>query len=427
MVYILFILLLILLLINYYFVGRDFFAPSTMLSISFLVATLCSIYNLEKWKFELAFVTVFLITLALTFSFFINAIVHGYFAKQKESKKENYLTPIPSQITIVIIIFLIIVCFFTFNNVSRIAGGGSDIASMMLVFRDKNAYGTNLDDQLSGGVKQLLNVANSICYIYVFHILYFGRQLKKNNIVLNIVVIILSVCTSLMTGGRFSAMCMVIAGFFMFNLIKIRKNGKYKSFDIKTIIKTIMILIAVLYGFYAVKELVGRVSNAGVVEYITHYFGGGIPGLDLYIKQPPQTSKIWGKETFYSAIQNLRKLNVIDVPYYYIHHEFRRSNGVSIGNIYTAFRDYHYDYGWLGIFILHIFYSIFYSICYEYVKRRASFLSILIFSMIYYTLVMYPISNCFYASVLSLGFVIKMVEVIVLYRCLLEKRIRVKI
>jgi oligosaccharide repeat unit polymerase len=195
-------------------------------------------------------------------------------------------------------------------------------------------------------------------------------------------------------------------------------NGRKKKVRISTIISFIVIACVVLYGFYLVKNLVGRDSDDTVVDYITHYAGGAVPALDLYFKNPPQASDIFGKESFYSIINGLRKLGMTDTPYYFIHHEFRVSNGVGIGNVYTALRDYHYDFGIVGLFALHIIFSLIFCFFYEYQKKRGSDLAIVIFSMMYYCVPLYVISNCFYASILSFGFAIKCIELIILFKIL---------
>ena len=112
---------------------------------------------------------------------------------------------------------------------------------------------------------------------------------------------------------------------------------------------------------------------------------------------------------------------MLDIPYYYIHHEFRRSGGASIGNIYTALRDYHYDFGLGGLLVLHTAFSVIFAFWYEYQKKRRSHLGILLWAMVYYCVVFYPISNSFFASVVSFGFVIRAALLAVLYRLLIQR------
>ena len=52
-----------------------------------------------------------------------------------------------------------------------------------------------------------------------------------------------------------------------------------------------------------------------------------------------------------------------------MHKEFRYSNGILLGNVYTSFRAFHHDFGFTGIIIFQVIEGFFYSIYYEKMKR----------------------------------------------------------
>lgn len=417
MIYALLAALVLLSLASYGLCGRDFFAPATMLCLAFTFSCACALYNLPRWQFTLAPRTVTLIVGALALSVGINAWARACFQRVRVQPWQGQAVPIPLWVSAGILLVLGAVLLVMLAQVRRIGGGGS-LAAAMAVFRAKNAYSLSLSDQLPGWVRQLLNLSAVVAFLYLFHLIWFGRRLGRLGLALNAAILAVCIGVSLLTGGRFSAMTMVVAGAVLWYMLR---SGGPRAWKLGTLLRVMAAVLAVLYGFYAVKTLVGRQSEDTLVEYITHYAGGGIPGLDLYLQDPPAPSGIWGKETFYSLNNGLRKLGVLDIPYYYIHHEFRRSGGASIGNIYTALRDYHYDFGLGGLLVLHTAFSVIFAFWYEYQKKRRSHLGILLWAMVYYCVVFYPISNSFFASVVSFGFVIRAALLAVLYRLLIQR------
>ena len=417
MIYALLAALVLLSLASYGLCGRDFFAPATMLCLAFTFSCACALYNLPRWQFTLAPRTVTLIVGALALSVGINAWARACFQRVRVQPWQGQAVPIPLWVSAGILLVLGAVLLVMLAQVRRIGGGGS-LSAAMAVFRAKNAYGLSLSDQLPGWVRQLLNLSAVVAFLYLFHLIWFGRRLGRLGLALNAAILAVCIGVSLLTGGRFSAMTMVVAGAVLWYMLR---SGGPRAWKLGTLLRVMAAVLAVLYGFYAVKTLVGRQSEDTLVEYITHYAGGGIPGLDLYLQDPPAPSGIWGKETFYSLNNGLRKLGVLDIPYYYIHHEFRRSGGASIGNIYTALRDYHYDFGLGGLLVLHTAFSVIFAFWYEYQKKRRAHLGILLWAMVYYCVVFYPISNSFFASVVSFGFVIRAALLAVLYRLLIQR------
>ena len=417
MIYALLAALVLLSLASYGLCGRDFFAPATMLCLAFNFSCACALYNLPRWQFTLAPRTVTLIVGALALSVGINAWARACFQRVRVQPWQGQAVPIPLWVSAGILLVLGAVLLVMLAQVRRIGGGGS-LSAAMAVFRAKNAYGLSLSDQLPGWVRQLLNLSAVVAFLYLFHLIWFGRRLGRLGLALNAAILAVCIGVSLLTGGRFSAMTMVVAGAVLWYMLR---SGGPRAWKLGTLLRVMAAVLAVLYGFYAVKTLVGRQSEDTLVEYITHYAGGGIPGLDLYLQDPPAPSGIWGKETFYSLNNGLRKLGVLDIPYYYIHHEFRRSGGASIGNIYTALRDYHYDFGLGGLLVLHTAFSVIFAFWYEYQKKRRSHLGILLWAMVYYCVVFYPISNSFFASVVSFGFVIRAALLAALYRLLIQR------
>lgn len=400
----------------------DLFAPEVMLSIAFLFCTLCAIYQLRIWNHDIGIATYAIIVGAVLIAIFVDLAVRGLMPRRgKVRSAKLHASPIPDWAIAAFLILAAITCVVMAYEIRRIGGTG-DFADVMVNYRQQSGYGTDLSERLPGWVSQLQNVVNVIGYLCIFNLIAFWDRLSRGQKAANILVVVLSALASMMTGGRFGTLCMVLGGLAMFWVVYYRNHGG-ASVRPSTVFKVLLAVVAALVVFYFAKDFVGRVSDDTMVDYLTHYAGGGIVGLDMYLAAPPAPSDIFGKETFYSLISGLRKLGLVDVPFYLIHHEFRISNGVGIGNIYTALRDYHYDFGFLGMVVLHVAFCIIMSWAYEHMKRHDSGLGTILLGMVYYCVPMYGISNCLYANIVSFGFLIKAVEAWALYKLLIEKSV----
>jgi oligosaccharide repeat unit polymerase len=153
-------------------------------------------------------------------------------------------------------------------------------------------------------------------------------------------------------------------------LLTKKSKGWNKRVKGSTIFKIALGAIAVLVLFVAVRTFVGRSNAEDPFYYITKYAGGSIQLLDLFIKNPISESSIWGKETFYAMYKFLGpKLGHSDWVYVFAK-EFRRSNGVALGNVYTALRCYYYDFGYIGCIICTGIVGFVFSIVYANIHRN---------------------------------------------------------
>ncbi|HFI0078032.1 TPA: O-antigen polymerase, partial [Streptococcus suis] len=87
---------------------------------------------------------------------------------------------------------------------------------------------------------------------------------------------------------------------------------------------------------------------------------------------------------------------------------FIRYNGIyELGNVYTTFYQFLYDFGYIGVFVLTAIISIYYTTSYRYVKKQAPALSLkmnlFIYAYLFNDLIMLIFSNRFYETVLNIN------------------------
>ena len=416
------IILVFLFFVSYEVCGRDFFAPATMMCMSFAGCYCCALYLLPKWKFNLSAECVGLITFSLIITILINLLIHTSYKNVAYKELEKKISPISDTVIWIFTAFTILVALLIVKNVVRISGVSGTFAQAMLVYRSEAAYSGDTSKQLPGYITQLLKIAKCFSYILGFNLILFNNEIKKRERLLCFLSIAVYIITSILTGGRFGSAVFVLGLLFCYHVVKIRKNKTRKVISTFTVIKVVFGIILFLFAFYMVRNMIGRDDDSGFLEYIAHYLGGGIPNFDMFLKEPPIGSSIWGKETFYSLNNGLRKLGLANFDFYIVHKEFRFSNGHSMGNIYIAIRDYIYDFGYIGMVLLQILFSVIVSVLYEKSKKNLSSYGIIIVMLVYGFNPMYAIANHFFANAISIGYTIECVEIFVMYQLFLVKK-----
>ena len=428
-IYTLLVCLTFLFFLSYVFCGKDFFSPSTMLSLTFMFSTMCAIYKYPVWRYDFSGWTTFIITSSLAITLVINYLVvmfdPKYLIKKRLAYSEN-ITPITIPMTIVAIIIILITALALVKHIVRVGGIGGTIQSIMASYRSNGSYSTDLDNQMPQWIKILQYFTNAFSYLFAFDLIFFWNELKAGRRIGDILIIALCVIIGLLSGGRFGMASLLITIFLMNHLIAIKKRGYYKQYKLSSIIKITLAVLLAFFIFYIVRTLVGRDDDQGLFDYIGHYFGGGVPLLDIYLKKDRVKPLVWGQETFYSLINNFSRLGLVNVSYYFRHHEFVYRYGNSLGNVYTAFRDYYHDFGLVGMYILHILFSWIYCVQYQRMKKYGNILKIIVFSTTYYAVVFYPFNNALFATIFSMGFMIQLAILIVLYEIMLRKKVGFK-
>lgn len=427
---ILLVCLMVLFCLSYISCGKDFFSPATMLSLTFMFSTMCAIYKYQTWKYDFSGWTTFIIVSSLSITLIINSLVVAFGPKYLTKKRLNFsekITPITLPMTVLAVIIVIVTIFAQISRVFQVGGVSGTFQSIMVSFRMNSSYSTDLEYQTPQWIKNLQYFTNAFSYLFSFDLIYFWKELSVGKKICNTLIVVLCVLSLLLTGGRFGVATLLVAIVLMYHLIQIKKRGYYKQYKLSSILKILIIVMAAFFLFYIVRNLIGRDDDNGILDYVTHYFGGGIPALDIYFKKTSSEPVVWGQETFYSLINNLRKLGILDIPYYLIHREFAYSNGVSLGNVYTAFRDYYHDFGLIGMYVLHSIFSLFFSVQYQRMKEHGNLLKIIVFSTTYYSIVLYSFSNSFFAKAISIGFLIQVTVLVLLYEVLLRKKVVFKI
>ncbi len=428
--------IILLFLIFSLIITKDIFSPPSIICESYLIAILCTIYNVKLWDFELHLNTFFIMLLGLL-SFIIPSFL---MVKQKSIKNTNIdkntisLIKYPKStmmlLNVIAFIIFVIYMFYFFKAIGSFSNF-TEFSQKMEIYRENTQFlGVEY-------IPTLVNFFSKFCrafayiniYILINNILYCKfYKIKINNIFNNLFSIILYIPLTLTSGARFDLIIFFISSLIMFAILY--KKIYCKNLNIKKVIKITLLIFVILLFFSQSRTLVGRTSKSDTMTYITNYFGGGIACFDMYMQDTKVKTDILGQELFFGINKFLGQLNIISVNNESDSMKFRISNsGVLIGNIYTGFRKMHHDFGVAGILFFQIilaliFNKLYYSILNKEILKSDLSLKILIYSSIIYCLVLHSFSEFFYSSVLSFNYLAIFIMMIFIKFVLKKVRIR---
>ena len=296
------------------------------------------------WQFELSGWTVWLLVSTLAVGVVLNGLVHACARRVRIIPWQGQSRPIPAGASWAVLAVLAVVAGIMLSQIRQIAGTGFFV-EVMVRFRTRNSYGTDLADQLPLWVRQLLSLAAVLEVLYLFNLFKHGKRMGRLDRALNLGVVALATLVSLLTGGRFSAMTALVAAFVLWYMLG--PDGP-RALRPGRMVRAALVALGALYLFYGVRVFVGRQSEQGMLEYITHYAGGSLPGLDLYFKDPPPPSDLWARRPSTPSTRACASWGFWRSPIIWSTMSSAAVGGGSIGNVYTALRDYHYDFGLVG-------------------------------------------------------------------------------
>ena len=417
MIYLLLLIIVIIFLIVLK-LDKDFFSPSAIICESYILATLCAIYNIKTWGINLSIGTVKLILIGIM-SFVIPSTFILLFGKKKKHTnvdKNNaeikFKFKFNNQLMYVLVFTQILTTILYLYYVVKTVGLGFSLSSfsyIMNYYRENTSYG-DLESLVPTYVNQLVKISKIVAFINLYNIILNKILYKKNGFkykikAYEILSIISFIITSLLRGGRYGLIAFCLGAMVMWKILSDSVYEEKNKLNLKKIIKVMGIIILLVVAFSNLRTFVGRTNNDGIVEYVTKYFGGSIQGLDMFLKNPISKSNIWGKETFYAINRTLSKFGVSES--YQMHLEFRTSNGVSIGNVYTAFRSFYYDFGIFGVVFLQVILSIFWTVFYKIIRNDDDYLNfnskIIFYCMFISCLFLHSYRDNFFSTVISVS------------------------
>lgn len=418
-IYLLIITLIIFLFLIFLVFKNDIMCPPFVVCSMFVFSTICAIYNIDTWNIYLHWNTYFVICGGIALYSFISWVVYIFFYYKDREVGVTYTTPDKNEIKEIKIkkiwIFLFIFITICIGGlyikyiylISSKYGLADTWLNTMKTYRESVSYGIlSEEDVMPRLITWGYLLITSSGFLWIYLAVNNFLALKRINKLLCFE-IFLCLMMSLLSAGRVQFIQYIIAIFCDYYILLRRKNGWKSNIGPKFIFKCLVSFCIVLSLFSGLRTVVGRASTQDPVSYVTSYLGGSIELLDMFMQDRPTQSDIFGKETFYELNKFIgRKFDKPELIYVG-HKEFRYANGICIGNVYTAFRNYIYDFGYSGLLVLVSISSAIFSFIYNVLKRKRNKgridILLIMYSYLFYSIFLMSYADYFYEMCISLN------------------------
>lgn len=431
MIFLLFLFFIILLFISFFLFNKDYMSPSFIFCSVYIISIGSALINYSKWGLKDYSVEAFSILLggAILFiivGFIIKLLVYNQLPNNYQEISVSPRININIFFSSFLLVLNILILILTIQSVKAIGGSGS-WGEMMENFRSVTSYTVDPIMSIPGYLQQLQKITIACAYIYPFILIYniTNGTVHKVDYFFTIGSVVIFILLSISLSNRLNLLGTVGALVLYYFVLH---QGSYKSNGLKISIRLLSIFIGLMIIFYLIRLLVGRLNSANesFLDYITFYVGGPIKLFDLFLKDPIHDFSIWGKETFVSLNGTMRDLGA-NIPVYLMHKEFRTFNGVELGNVYSAYRNWFSDFGLVGTFILQACFAAFYNFYYYKLQKKGinkHKIAFIIYTYLSNALFLHPIEDWFFNMCLSIGTIIYIIIFVVLYQ-LITKRVKV--
>lgn len=435
MIWLLLLLLIIIVYINYKIVDVDIFNPAVMVSAMFSIFTffccLANIYigiDIENAE------TIIVITLGMSiftiFNYYIYNPPHGISNLQKT---KITMPTIWGFWGIICTSAAIYVNYHYIVDFAAAYGIGGDFFESMVQYKIIMTF-HDIDDILVSSPWYrglLLTISSSFAYfaIYVF---MKKKVINGNFDLIYGTNIFLYILLSLMGGSRSETFRVITAAMFLWYIFYKAKKGT--SFKVKPVlIKLFLVMSIIVLVFISFIFIIGRTKADMDLEYtitaIFIYAGAPIFNLDIYLGNPwQQTHEIFGELTFYRLINGIGSKFGDSSLVYELDLPFLSYQNYNLGNVYTTFYAFIYDFGFIGVIVLT---AIMAAVCvWLYNKVRASRIMennisfiVICYAYLVNDMIMLPFSNRFYETVVNIGTLYRFIIIYILV-CIVNKNMK---
>ena len=424
MLFLFILLLLIFLFFAWFSLGKDIFQPSCLVGCSYLVSAVCALIMQSQWKYQYNISTFCVIFIGIIVIYLANLYNHltrkKYLVSMHNSK--NTIVLVSNNLLLCLIIVQVFAAVVYIREIIQIAGLSGDLSSIMTQFRMLTQFG---DESVSFIASQLLNISFAICmislYVFIHNILISGIQGNKRFLG----PVILYSITSLMTGGRFNTIIVIIAGITLFWILY--KRIKMRKFSAKIYICAVIFILLALFLFYAIRSFIGRTTTtsneSNFLHYICTYIGGPIPLFDMYLSNLGAWEPSRGTASFGNLLNTLNELGLTHISFQEGIFDFGYWNGYNLGNIYTGFAFNIQDFGIIGMCFMQFIFAFVMSRLYIRGKCCDSAFRVLIYAWFAHSLFLHCCSDIFYGNLITFGVCTKFIYLLFFYMVVFKNRI----
>lgn len=411
LIYLLFIGMCLLLLIQIILLDFDYLEPSIIFNGMMTVSIFFAVLNVNRWDLFVGADTC-LVVLSSMLMFALGALYckYGLSRQVDPDKRDIKVLYIDNKILILLSILGLIFLYFSFRevyNLSVILGNKEGIANMIKTVRYPFERGEIRFSRLQA---YRLLYAETVAYISIYSFLSVCI-VKKQFLIKNVLPVLVYIPFTILTTGRQQLLILLIYCSVLFSILYLKKYEI--SYRAKNRILLICLSVGVFFLaiFLLMGTLTGKTATSSRTPFviISHYVGLSIPALNNFMETVPLEDMYIGHNTLSGIYSNLRTLG-FNLPKPIGFQSFTEFAGINT-NVYTALDRYLNDYGLFGTEILMGIFGCLTTFVYNFIMRKSnSIMGIIIYSAYAWILVM----SCHEEYILT-----RLFNTQVLYRCAL--------
>lgn len=413
----LFFFILILLYFSYILNKYEYISPSFIFCASFTFSLAWAVAYSNRWDLDLHFNT-FWVIFGGTFEFFLVSLFIRNIFRKVSKKTIKYKTSEGnveiSTFTIgIFVIFGILTIVLSAREVVRLTASSS-LPQAIAIYRVASVNPTSLDNydyylpKWLGYCRLLVNSGGYwFSYIFANDLVY-----KRKRKMYSLVAVIVSMINSAILGSRNDAINILLAMFSIIIILKTKAGMIKTKLNFMNIFKYLLLAVFAIFSFQNLGNIMGRTTVIAPLDYLAQYCGAEIKNLDVFLQEGnfPRTEGLFGSQTFIFLYRWIGpKIGLKNYYYYNLDLPFQTINGFSLGNVYTTFYQFIYDFGYLGVIVLVFVMALISQIVYECALRgkenNKPNLWVLVYGYIFSSLVFSFFSNKFFEQNFNVTFI----------------------
>jgi oligosaccharide repeat unit polymerase len=264
------------------------------------------------------------------------------------------------------------------------------------------------------GLRRVCEASGYLVAIVIAELI-FKKDYRK--LYLPITAFLFLIPLNLEVGSRTALFQEYFAFIVIFFLVRKFYTGQIVDLNRKTVGIAAILFIAFICVFQLMA--VGRDYTQNPFYYIGTYIGAEIPNLDMFLNDSSNIAgNVGNSVTFIRSINLLGSVLGIDSLQYSLDLPFLTYGGVVTGNVYTTFRPFIYDFGYLGFVVLTMLMScvsqLIYSLATNNIKSyRFIDIYMILYGVLSCQLLLSFFSNKFYERFFSLQFLLTIIILLV--------------
>lgn len=341
MLIILLAIIIILLILNY-FSNKDLLSPSFLLKAVFLLGTLLSILGNKNWNVSISPLLIIVVTMSLVSFYIGEKFIRN---KVKIYSNDTYKGfKISSLFLFLFIILGIFILYIYLNKINTISNdfGYIGIGNRYNYFRMAMLTGNY---SLGLVFSMFLLFFQGIGYIAIFNLIR-GKIKSKLQKILYFIIIFLVIISMVLGSSRDGFIFLIVYIYVIYIFTKRLKTSHI-------ILISIISILVLFLGFVALGIFTGKSNFSVFFETIYLYGGSSLVGLSEFLKKGLIQSNNFGYESFI-GIRDLinRFFPNFSIGNYIL--EFTFFPDGTATNIYTAYRAFLVDFGWIGLILINV-------------------------------------------------------------------------